>query len=189
MSRTETRPAAHVLLLTGAPGIGKTTVVRRIAEALGGRRAAGFLTDEIRVHGERRGFRLVTLEGREWVMAHTDFPKRVRIGKYGVEVAAIEAAAALALALRPAIEVYLVDEIGKMECRSDRFVSAIQALLDSERVVIATIASGGGGFIDTVKARPDCVLWQVTRENRDRLPHEALAWLAERLPRHHDPGR
>ena len=140
MSRADIRPTAHVLLLTGAPGVGKTTVMRRVVEALGEHLAAGFLTDEIRERGERRGFRLVTLGGREWVMAHVELPKHARVGRYGVDIAALDAAAAVALARRPSIEVYLVDEIGKMECLSARFVAAMQDLLDSDRVVIATIA-------------------------------------------------
>lgn len=182
MSRAESHPTPHVLLLTGVPGVGKTTVMRRVAEGLGEHRSAGFLTDEIRVDGERRGFRLVTLDGREWVMAHVELLKHARVGRYGVDIAALDAAAAVALALRPGIEVYLVDEIGKMECHSPRFVSAMQDLLDSDRIVIATITRHGEGFIGAVKARPDCVLWEVTRENRDRLPAQVLAWLAERAP-------
>lgn len=182
MSRAESRPPLRVLLLTGAPGVGKTTVMRRVAEALGEHHGAGFLTDEIRVRGERRGFRLVTLDKREWIFAHVDLPKEARVGKYGVDIAALDAAAAAELALRPDIEVYLVDEIGRMECLSPRFISAMQDLLSSGRVVIATIARHGEGFIRAVKARPDCVLWEVTRENRDRLPAQVLAWLAERAP-------
>lgn len=188
MSRTGSHPAPHVLLLTGAPGVGKTTMMRRVAEALGERRAAGFLTDEIRERGARRGFRLVTLDGREWVMAHVGLSKQARIGKYGVDIAAIDAATGVALALRPGIEIYLVDEIGRMECLAPRFVSAMEDLLDSGRVVIATIARHGEGFIRAVKARSDCVLWEVTRANRDRLPAQILAWLAERVPASAAPG-
>ena len=51
--------AGGVLLLTGVPGIGKTTVIRRAADRLKGRRLGGFYTEEIREQGDRRGFRLV----------------------------------------------------------------------------------------------------------------------------------
>ena len=63
-------------------------------------------------------------------------------------------------------EVYLVDEIGKMECFSERFCTAMTTLLDAGRPVIATIARHGGGFISEVKRRRDIELWAATRDNR-----------------------
>ena len=51
------------LLLTGLPGCGKTTVLERVAEHLGDLRLAGFLTLELREHGQRVGFEAVGLGG------------------------------------------------------------------------------------------------------------------------------
>jgi nucleoside-triphosphatase len=76
--------------------------------------------------------------------------------------------------------VYLVDEIGKMECLSDRFVAAMRVLLSGHAPVVATVGAQGGGFIAEVKRRPECELWEVTRVNRDEMPARILAWLAER---------
>jgi nucleoside-triphosphatase len=113
--------AVSVLLLTGAPGIGKTTVIGRVAERLKGRKLGGFYTEEIREGGERRGFCLVGFDGTERVIADIGFPKTHRVRKYGVDVGGIDEATEL-LADDPAVQVYLVDEIGKMECLSERFV-------------------------------------------------------------------
>jgi nucleoside-triphosphatase THEP1 len=44
----------HVLLITGTPGIGKTTVIRRVAEGVKAEGLRGFYTEEIRESGERR---------------------------------------------------------------------------------------------------------------------------------------
>lgn len=173
-------PRAHVLLLTGLPGAGKTTVLCKLAAALAGRRLGGFYTEEIRVAGERRGFRAVTFDGAEAVMAHVDFRGPHRVGKYGVDVAVIDRLAESALTVRPTVDVYLVDEIGKMECLSRTFVTTMRALLDSRAPVLATIARRGDDFIREVKQRPDAELWEVTRGNRDVLPGRAEAWLAER---------
>jgi hypothetical protein len=52
--------------------------------------------------------------------------------------------------------VFLIDEIGKMECFSKPFVQAAEKLLnDPKPLVIGTIAEKGSGFIQQVKQRPD----------------------------------
>jgi nucleoside-triphosphatase len=161
------------ILITAVPGAGKTTVVRRLAE-LAPQGAAGFYTEEIRVRGERRGFRLVGLKGTEAIIAHVEFAKIDRVGKYGVDVAAIDAAVDAALARPRGARLYLIDEIGKMECLSARFVAAVSRLFDGRQPVVATVAKRGTGFISEVKRRADCELWTLTRENRDAMPAEIL---------------
>jgi nucleoside-triphosphatase len=170
----------HVLLLTGRPGVGKTTLIRRVAASLAGQHLGGFYTEEIRVAGERRGFRLTTFDGRQGVMASVDLRGRDRVGRYGVAVAVIDELAATALAPGRSVSVYLVDEIGKMECLSRGFVDAMHALLESARTVVATIAQRGSGFIAAVKARDDVEIVEVTRGNRDALVQQVLAWLERR---------
>lgn len=170
--------SCHILLLTGSPGVGKTTVIRRVAERLRGRRLAGFYTEEIREHGARQGFRLTTLDGQEKIMAHVDFAKTLRVGRYGVDVAAIEAVGQASLVLDNEIEVYLVDEIGKMECLSPKFIAAMRTLLSADKAVVATVAEKGVGFIAEVKRRRDVEVWRVTPANRDSLPACVVAWLS-----------
>jgi len=165
------------LLLTGTPGVGKTTVLKKLAERIGAGALGGFYTEEIRERGERRGFRLVSFGGAGRVIAHVDFPKARQVGKYGVDVAALDETVEAALAPRPEVELYLVDEIGKMECLSERFVAAMRRLLDSGKPLVATIAQKGEGFIAEVKRRNDCELWTVTRANRDALPAQLFARL------------
>jgi nucleoside-triphosphatase len=169
--------AGRLLLITGSPGAGKTTVIRKVAASLSGRRLGGFYTDEIRVRGERQGFRLVTFDGREQVMAHVDHRGSHRVGKYGVNVPAIDELSESALSVRDEVDLYLVDEIGKMECLSQKFIAAMRSLLDSPKAVVATIGQRGAGFIEEVKQRKDATLWELGRGNRDELPHKVLAWL------------
>ena len=175
------------LLVTGVPGSGKTTAIRKVAE-LSEENAGGFYTEEIRVRGERRGFRLIDFDGADAVIAHIDFPKTHRVGKYGVDVAAIDEAVEAALAARAGVRLYLVDEIGKMECLSERFVTLMRRLLSGTRTVVATVAQRGGDFMAEVKRRDDCELWTLSRANRDAMPQEILGWLAERRHRH-VPGK
>jgi nucleoside-triphosphatase len=96
-----------------------------------------------------------------------------------VDVPALGDAAALLLPDRGA-RVYLIDEIGKMECLSAPLVAAMRALLAGSTPVVATVGARGGGFIAEIKKRPDCEVWEVTHQNRDDLPARVLTWLAEK---------
>jgi nucleoside-triphosphatase len=164
------------LLITGSPGSGKSTAIRRLA-ALLQRQPRGFYTEEIRKRGERQGFRLVAFDGAKAVIAHVDFPKTHRVSKYGVDVAAIDEACEKALQPARGRELFLVDEIGKMECLSETFVTRMGQLFDTGSTVVASVASRGGGFIGDVKRRKDCELWTLTRANRDAMPERLLEWL------------
>lgn len=170
----------HILLLTGPPGVGKTTIVRRVAARLDPTRIRGFTTEEIRIAGERVGFRLETFDGRSIVLAHVDIRSPHRVGKYGVDLDAFDGIIDSMLDRQKPSAIYLIDEIGRMECLSHRFVAAVTAALESDARVIATIAARGEGFIARVKARRDAELWHVTRANRDSLPSDILEWLEVR---------
>ena len=165
------------LLVTGMPGIGKTTALRKVAADLPRKRLGGFYTEEVRRAGDRTGFRLVTFSGERTLLADVRRPGRPRVGKYGVDVAALDRLVDDALAR--SAELHLVDEIGKMECLSARFVTAMRGLLDRGRPCVATVAKRGDGFIAEVKRRSDVELWEITRTNRDEMPARILAWLGE----------
>jgi nucleoside-triphosphatase len=148
-----------------------------VASGLPQARLGGFITEEIRLRGERRGFALVTFDGRRSTLAHVERAGPPRVGKYGVAVDTLDALARSALTVRPSVSLYLVDEIGKMECLSSTFVDATRALLDERVPLVATVGQRGGGFIAEVKRRRDVTLWEVTSANRDAMPARVREWI------------
>ena len=172
------RLALKNLLLTGPPSCGKTTVLRRVAERLGDLRLAGFLTLELREHGQRLGFEAIDLSGRRTILAHVRSRSPVRVGRYGVEPERLIPLVEENL-LRPghSVDGFLIDEIGKMECSCPAFTAAMRRVLEGPVPVLATVALKGGGFIAEVKARPDVRIIEVAQGNRDDLPERLAAWL------------
>ncbi len=158
------------LLLTGAPGVGKTTTIQKLARAYSDKTLRGFVTQEMRRAGRRVGFEIRTFGGRKQVLAHVDLDSSHRVGRYGVDVAALDDITEDALTTDDAADLYLVDEIGKMECFSKSFRSALRALFASGRPLVATVALRGGGFIQEVKDRADVESWEATKQNRNELP-------------------
>ena len=162
------------ILLTGTPGIGKTTAIRRIASLLGDR-AGGFLTGEIREGGRRTGFAIESIDGRREILADRGALQGPRIGPYTVIVKNLEAVAI------PALEsagsqgrIILIDEIGKMEMESAAVRRAILGALDGPARVVATLGVARHPFMDAVRARRDVNVIEIKRENRDDVPRQVL---------------
>ncbi len=167
------------ILLTGPPQCGKTTVVMKVVARFPGR-AAGFYTREVREAGRRLGFEIVTLEGKVAWLSHVDFPSPHRVGKYGVSLENLHQVGLPALEWAPGIDLMVVDEIGKMECLSSRFVAALERLWGGPAALLVTVAQKGGGYIQRVKEKPDKILLTVTPANWDELPEEILHLLQVR---------
>lgn len=166
------------LLLTGPPRCGKTTVVRRLAADFSGR-AAGFYTQEVRERGRRVGFEIVTLDGRRGWLSHVDFTGPHRVGKYGVDLENLHRLALPAMEVRPDVDLLVVDEIGKMECLSRRFIQAMERLWEEAPApLVVTVAQKGGGYIEAIKTKPDAHLFEVTLDNREDLPQRLLRFIS-----------
>jgi nucleoside-triphosphatase len=169
----------QALLLTGRPGVGKTTVIRAVVARLGAR-AGGFYTEEIREQGRRTGFRLIALDGPTGTLAGVDTRSPYRVGKYRVCLEDLErvGVAALRRAVdRADLSVVVVDEIGKMELFSPAFREAVLAALESPKPVLATVMARPQPWVDALKARADVTVVEVTLDNRQAMPGRILDWL------------
>jgi nucleoside-triphosphatase len=158
------------ILLEGRPGSGKTTLARRVVAGLRERDipVTGFTTEEIREAGTRVGFAIETVDGERGTLANTELPGPPRVGKYGVDLDALERLAIPALR-RTAGTLVVIDELGKMELASRPFRDAVEELFASDAAVVATVHVFRHKFTDALKARPDVERLQVTAANRDDL--------------------
>ena len=165
------------LLVTGAPGTGKTTLILAVVAA-SPLKAGGFITEEIREGGVRVGFRVSTLDGHAGILAHLRAVTGPRIGRYRVDVQAFEAVGVAALeAATAGAELIVVDEIGKMELCSSRFLPALEAALASPKPLVGTILQAPHPWIDGLKRRPTVELYRLTERNRHDLKDALVARL------------
>ncbi|MGB8707282.1 MAG: NTPase [Dehalococcoidia bacterium] len=168
---------ASVYLLTGSPGTGKTTAIR---QAIAGSeiKAGGFYTEEIRSGGIRQGFRIITLDGQDAILAHVDTSSRYRVSKYGVDITNLDniGVAAINRALKES-DLIVIDEIGKMELFSPRFMEAVLKAIDSSKKVLGTIMLNPHPFADDVKRHHNVKVVELTRDNHDQVLREIMDWL------------
>jgi nucleoside-triphosphatase len=166
-----------VYLLTGRPGVGKTTVIRKTLFLLP-IKAGGFYTEEIRKNGLRKGFKLVTLDHRETILSHVDSQGHNRVGKYTVNVQNLDSVGVEAVqeAIKDS-DLIVIDEIGKMELFSPAFKSSVLQAVSSGKKMLGTIMSKSDSFADRIKQLPNVKIIETTPANRDKLPEELAGLL------------
>ncbi len=143
-----------------------------------GDRAGGFYTEEIRSGGTRLGFKLVTLDGEEAVLAHTSIHSPYRVSKYGVDINSLDRVGVNALS-KAAQEcpLVIIDEIGKMELFSANFRKVTLKIISRGKQVLGTIMLSPHPWADLVKQKPQVKLIEVTRANHPQVLKELSSWL------------
>ena len=182
---------AAVFLLTGPPGVGKTTLIRQLLRRLDVP-AGGFFTAEIREGRQRVGFAIEDLAGRRGVLARAlgegdrhaagNPTAGPRVGRYRVDMAALDevgvAAIERAMSGDRRARLLVIDEIGKMEACSARFRAAVEQALETPGlVIVGTILQASHPWVDRVKAHPAVTLMRLTAASREAV----LADLTERV--------
>ena len=157
------------VFVTGRPGIGKTTLIERVLDALD-IDAGGFYTRELLESGSRVGFSIIGLHGDSGVLAHVDHESPFRVGKYGVNCEDLERVGVRAIdeALKRS-RLIVMDEIGRMELCSPAFQEAVGRALDSPTPVLGTVQDRANAFLDSVRARSDVEVMRVNNGNRECL--------------------
>jgi len=170
------------VLLTGMPGCGKTTIIKRIIEELrknGNNHLKGFYTGECRdASGERTGFDVYTLDGSSTALARINSPTSMssnyKVGKYNVYVGEFEAMCMKYLESHDG-SLLIIDEIGKMELFSKKFEVAIRNFLktDNNLKILATVPLKANiNLIDQLKNHKNARLFHITKSNRDEIYSE-----------------
>ena len=168
------------IFLTGEPGTGKTTVLRKTAELLEtrGLKVGGMASKEIRGIGSRTGFSVENLATHEHgCLAEVGSRVGPHVGKYTVNLHDLETVgvAAIQTAIQAA-DVVLIDELGPMELHSQRFVESVVDALNSQKHVLGTIHKHANHpLVMKVRSNLDSVILEVTSKNRDELPDKILA--------------
>ncbi|KAA0052919.1 cancer-related nucleoside-triphosphatase-like protein isoform X1 [Cucumis melo var. makuwa] len=160
------------LLVTGPPGVGKTTLIVKVFEMLKASspnlKIKGFytrkqilpflflflfhrffyrcsvFTGEIRQGSQRVGFEVVTLDGRTAPLASTSVSSSESlrwptVGRYKVDIASFESLALPELQVEKDTDLFIIDEVGKMELFSSSFFPAVLKVLESNTPLLASI--------------------------------------------------
>ncbi len=168
----------HIYLLTGPPGVGKTTLLKEAVSA-SEKRAGGFITSEIRIRKSRQGFEIRTFHGSSGVLAHVDFDSPFRVSKYGVNMETLNDIGVASL--RRAIskdQVIVIDEIGKMELLSMSFRDAVLETFDCGKKVLGTIMLAPHPWADRIKKDSRVKLVTLTKTNYQDTLADVKFWLA-----------
>jgi nucleoside-triphosphatase len=155
------------ILLTGIPGSGKTTLIRKLSEVFKEFNPTGFYTADITEEGVQAGLLIASLYGDSRILAHVGLKSKYGVGKFRVDVKGFDTMLDNIFSKDKKTGLYFVDEIGKIECLSRKFCKLVIELLNAEKPVIASISDKGTGIISEIKKRNDVKLHEITLENHD----------------------
>jgi len=163
------------IFVTGRPGVGKTTLIFKVSNELKARglNVGGIVTLEVRSGGVRVGFKIVDIQsGAEARLASVSSAVGPRVGKYLVHVENLDAFAVTSiLRALEQCDLVVVDEIGPMELKSQKFIDAVRKALASEKPLLASLHYKlKHPLLDYIRSRRDFEIVELTPLNRDVLP-------------------
>jgi nucleoside-triphosphatase len=165
--------------ITGLPGAGKTQALIKVIEMLEeeGLKVGGMITEPIIEDNHRTGFVVIDWKTKKKsVLAHVDIVSKFMVGKFGVDLSVLENVGVNALteACEEA-DVIVIDEVGKMEVESDKFVAAVKSALDVEKPMLLTLhKKSRNPLLQDIRRRDDVRILEVTPINRNLLPYKIM---------------
>ncbi|KAL8549961.1 hypothetical protein ACS0TY_008695 [Phlomoides rotata] len=181
-------------LVTGPPGVGKTTLIIRVLEALKlsnpSLKIQGFYTREIRDGAERVGFEVVTLDGRRGPLASSkvnslESRRWPNVGRFKVDVSSFESLALPELQVNEDTDLFIIDEVGKMELFSSSFFPAVLRVLESKIPLLGTVPIPKFGReipeVARLKNHPGATVYTLNTSSRDAMKEQIYSNLVELL--------
>ncbi len=110
------------------------------------------------------------------VLADVSIHSKFMVGKFGIDLNALDdvGVAALTRACEEA-DVVVIDEVGKMEVESEKFVAAVKAALDVDKPIILTLhKKSRNPLLQDIRRRDDIRILEVTPINRNLLPYKIM---------------
>ncbi|CAI9110487.1 OLC1v1010529C1 [Oldenlandia corymbosa var. corymbosa] len=188
---------ARCLLVTGPPGVGKTTLIMSLLQSLKvtypNLKVQGFYTREIREGNERVGFEVVTIDGRTGRLASNKISSSESlrwpmVGRYRVDVASFESLALPELQIKEDTDLFVIDEVGKMELYSSFFYPAVLRVLESKIPLLASIPLPKSGVdipgVARLRNHAESTVFTMNTSNRDAMKEHIYSCLVELLQKH-----
>lgn len=163
--------------MTGSPGVGKSTLVQKAAEATKVK-VGGVLARDKRVKDRRVGFELLDLGSGQTGMLADETGNGPQLGKYRVRLDDLDQIGAKAIEDALKADLIVVDEVGPMELSSRRFIGAVEKAIASNKPILVVLHEWSVHPL-AKKIRKSFRIITVTRDNRDAMREE----LAKELKR------
>jgi nucleoside-triphosphatase len=165
--------------ITGLPNAGKTQALIKVIEMLeeGEQIVGGMITEPITKKNRRVGFYILDWVTKEKdVLAHVDFDSKVIVGRYKVNIEALERIGVSAIEnAGENCDIIIIDEVGRMEVESEKFVEAVKKVLEEDKPLILTLhEKSRNPLLQDIRRRDDVRILEVTPINRNLLPYKII---------------
>jgi nucleoside-triphosphatase len=178
------------ILVSGVPGVGKSSCLERVADACKDMVVDGVISAEIRRDGKRCGFgmRLIS-SGSCGILASPDIDSTIRFGtlnpdsgepRLGVTHDFLKNTVCSHLrGIIGEADLIVVDEIGSMQATCDEFIDVVNELIAAGTPLLASISLADDPWIQALRSRGDIPVLELTKSNRDLTTEMLTSYVRE----------
>ncbi len=165
--------------ITGLPNAGKTQALVKVIEMLeeAENKVGGMVTEPIIKNNRRVGFYVKDRITKEKdILAHVDHDSKIVVGRYKVNLDALERVGVTAIeTAAEECDIVIIDEVGRMEVESEKFVDIVKKILEEDKPLILTLhKKSRNPLLQDIRRRDDVRILEVTPINRDLLPYKII---------------